>query len=128
MRRLLRALASVGVAAVQLEDQAFPRRCGYLTTEPPVPADEMLGRLTAAAAADVDVLIVARTDALLTDGLEAAIERAIAYRDGGADLVMVNGIRTIADLERIAAELMFPQLYNMSGSDRSPLVRARAGR
>jgi 2-methylisocitrate lyase-like PEP mutase family enzyme len=122
MRRLLRALASAGVAAVQLEDQAFPRRCGYLTTEPPVPTHEMLGRLTAAAAADVDLLIVARTDALLTDGLEAAIERAIAYSESGADLVMVNGIRAIADLERIAAELPFPQLYNMSGSDRSPFV------
>ena len=122
IRRTLAELADAGAAAIQLEDQPFPRRCGYLTSEPPVPLDQMLGRLAAARAAGTGLVLIARTDALLTEGFHSAVERAVAYRDAGADLVMVNGIRSLEELEQLAEVLHFPQLYNVSGSDRSPIL------
>ena len=80
----------------------------------------MLNRLEAARAADSGLVLIARTDALLTEGLPAAIERALAYSSAGVDLVMVNGITAIEELEQIAAAVDTPLLYNVSGSDRSP--------
>ncbi len=121
IRHAMRALESVGVAAVHIEDQSFPRRCGYLTSEPCVPIAEMQARLHAARAAETDLILVARTDSLLTEGVEAAIARSIAYREAGAELLMINGIRTLDELRQISDAIdRFPQLYNVSGSDLSP--------
>ena len=120
LRRAMLDLRAAGAAAVHIEDQRVPRRCGYLTSEPCVPVPEMLNRLEAARAADSGLVIIARTDALLTEGLAAAIERASAYASAGIDLVMVNGITAIEELEQLAAAVDTPLLYNVSGSDRSP--------
>lgn len=120
LRRAMLELRAAGAAAVHIEDQRVPRRCGYLTSEPCVPVPEMLNRLEAARAADSGLVLIARTDALLTEGLPEAIERARAYAAAGVDLVMVNGITAIAELEQIAAAVGTPLLYNVSGSDRSP--------
>ena len=121
IRHAMRALESAGAAAVHIEDQSFPRRCGYLTSEPCVPIEEMQARLHAAQASETDLVLVARTDALLTEGVEAAIVRAIAYKEAGAELLMINGIRTLDELRLIADAIdRSPQLYNVSGSDRSP--------
>lgn len=122
VRRTVRALEEVGAAAVQIEDQPSERRCGYLTIEPPVPVKEMLRRLEAVRAAGTDLVVVARTDALLTEGLDRAIERARAYAQTGVDLIMVNGISSLDQLERIHEEVGHPQLHNVSGSDRTPGV------
>ena len=119
IRRLVRDLEQAGVAAVHIEDQEFPRRCGYLAEEPCVPIREMLARLRAARSS-TNCLVIARTDALLTEGIKPTIDRIRAYRTAGAEMVMVNGITTITELERIAAESPGPLLYNVSGSDRSP--------
>lgn len=122
VRRTVTTLAEVGAAAIQIEDQPQERRCGYLTSEPPVPVVEMLQRLEAVHAAGTDLVVIARTDALLTEGLDAAIDRARAYVREGVDLLMVNGISSVDQLERIHDEVGFPQLHNVSGSDRTPAV------
>ncbi len=120
LRRTMLELRAAGAAAVHIEDQRVPRQCGYLTSEPCVPVPDMLNRLEAARAADAGLVLIARTDALLTEGLTSAIERARAYAAVGVDLVMVNGITSIDELERVAAAVRKPLLYNVSGSDRSP--------
>jgi methylisocitrate lyase len=128
MRRAMRELRDSGAAAVHIEDQGVPRRCGYLTTEPCVPIPDMLKRLEAARAAESGLVLIARTDALLTEGLSEAIDRAVAYAAAGVDLLMVNGITTLAELEEIAAAVKTPLLYNVSGSDRSPDIDVETAR
>jgi 2-methylisocitrate lyase-like PEP mutase family enzyme len=129
IRRTTRSLADAGAAALQIEDQPVDRRCGYLTHDAPVPITDMLRRLEAVRAADTDLVVVARTDALLTEGLDSAIERARAYCREGVDLLMVNGISSVEELDRVHDEVGFPMLHNVSGSDRTPaLDRADAVR
>lgn len=120
IRRTLRDLVGAGAAGVHLEDQPFPRKCGYLTNDPCVPIPEMLRRLDAARAADSDLVLVARTDSLLTEGIEATVERAAAYAKAGVDLVMINGVSTYEELVRVYEATGFPMLHNVSGSDRTP--------
>ncbi len=127
IRRAMRDMAGAGAAAVHIEDQPFPRRCGYLTAETCVPVADMLRRLDAAQASGTDLVVVARTDALLTAGLDEAIARAAAYARAGAEMVFVNGLRTLDELRAVRAAVDAPVLYNVSGSDRSPwLTRAQA--
>lgn len=120
VRRTVRALLGAGAAAIQIEDQRAPKRCGYMEPEECVPIAEMVARLRAARAGG-DAVLVARTDALGSEGLEAAIARGRAYLDAGADLIMVNGITRADELRRLAGA-GFPQLYNHSGSDAAPWV------
>ena len=90
--RAVRALERAGANALQIEDQVFPKRCGHFAGKEVIPAAEMVAKIKAAVDArwQDDVLIVARTDAIATDGFEAAIERAAAYRDAGADVTFVE--------------------------------------
>lgn len=120
IRRTMRELAGAGAAGVHLEDQPFPRKCGYLTSDPCVPIPEMLRRLDAARAADSDLVLIARTDSLLTEGIDATAERAVAYARAGVELVMVNGISSYDELVRVYEATGFPMLHNVSGSDRTP--------
>lgn len=123
IRRTMRELRDAGAAAVQIEDQPVDRRCGYLTREPCVPIPEMLERLEAARLADPDLVLIARTDALLTEGLDRTIERARAYCREGVDLLMVNGISSVTELERVQDAVGgYPLLHNVSGSDRTPAL------
>jgi methylisocitrate lyase len=127
LSRGMRELEAAGASAVHIEDQPFPRRCGYLTAEPCVPVPTMLHRLDAARAAGTDLVIVGRTDALLTGGLDEAITRARAYSEAGAELVFVNGLRSLDELRAVRDSVTTPLLYNVSGSDRSPwLTREQA--
>lgn len=128
IRNTMRELQAAGAAAVHIEDQQVPRRCGYLTTEPCIPIPDMVNRLDAARMADSGLVLVARTDALLTEGLDSAIERARAYAACGVDLVMVNGITTWDELEQISDKVAHPLLYNVSGSDRSPDIDPQRSR
>lgn len=128
IRRAMREMASAGAAAVHIEDQPDVRRCGYLTADPCVPVPTMLERLRAALASDTDLVVVARTDALLVSGLDDAIARAQAYADAGAELVKVNGIRTLDELMCVREAVDVRLLYNVSGSDRSPRVTLEQAR
>lgn len=126
VRRAVMDMARAGAAAVHLEDQPFPRRCGYLSTEDCVPVDEMRRRLDAARAAETGLVIVARTDALLVTGADDAVSRAAAYADAGAEAVFVNGIRTLDELRTVCDAVQVPVVYNVSGSDRSPWLSKAA--
>jgi 2-methylisocitrate lyase-like PEP mutase family enzyme len=120
VRRAVHELVSAGAAAIQIEDQVSRKRCGYMEPEKCVAIEEMLARLKAARSS-ADVVLVARTDALGSEGLESAIERGRAYMEAGADVLMVNGITRTDELERIAGTTG-PLLYNYSGSDAAPWI------
>lgn len=108
IRRAVADYVQAGVAALHLEDQVSPKRCGQLAGVKTVSVDEAENRLRAALAAREefgDILIIARTDALPASGLEIALERAKRYAGLGVDLVFVDGVKTIAEVEGIAKGL-----------------------
>lgn len=100
--RTVRSIERAGASAIQLEDQVFPKRCGHMAGKSVVPLGEAIGKLHAALDAREDALIVARTDVLSIEGLDAALDRADAFREAGTDLVFVEGPRTMAELQAIA--------------------------
>jgi 2-methylisocitrate lyase-like PEP mutase family enzyme len=115
--RAVKEYEQAGVAALHLEDQVFPKKCGFFEGKMVVPRDEHVQKIRAALDArdDRDFVIIARTDALAVNGWDDTVERAKAYRDAGADLVFVDGIRTRDDIlnysERLAKQGL-PCLYN----------------
>src|SRR5580698_3634171 len=111
--RTVRAYEKAGVAAIQLEDQTFPKRCGHLPDKEVISQSEFCAKLGAALEARTDALIVARTDARAVLGLDAAITRANAYAQAGADVIFVEAPRTAAEVERIAKEVDAPLLINL---------------
>jgi 2-methylisocitrate lyase-like PEP mutase family enzyme len=115
--RTVKLLERAGADAIQIEDQAFPKRCGHFDGKTVVPQAEMVAKIKAAvdARSDPDLLIVARTDAIATHGFQAAIERAGAYREAGADVGFVEA--EIADIPRL---LPWPQLINIVLGGRTP--------
>ncbi len=113
--RTVRAYEHAGVAAIQLEDQAFPKKCGHLPDKELVTADEFEAKLRAAldARTDPDTVIVARTDARGPLGIDAAIDRANRYAAAGADVIFVEAPQSPEEIERIAAQVDAPLLINM---------------
>jgi 2-methylisocitrate lyase-like PEP mutase family enzyme len=124
VRRTVREFQQAGVAALHLEDQTFPKRCGHLDDKSLVPLAEMVGKVRAArdAVADGDLVLIARTDAIAVEGLDAAIERARAYAEAGADVVFVEAPTSEAQIESIARRLPVPKLLNMFEGGKTPLV------
>jgi 2-methylisocitrate lyase-like PEP mutase family enzyme len=120
--RTVRAYERAGVAAIQLEDQAFPKRCGHLPGKELVRVDEYLGKLGAALDARADALIIARTDARAVLGLDAAIERGNAYAAAGADVIFVEAPRTVEEMTVIAREIAAPKLINIVAGGLTPEV------
>lgn len=113
--RTVREYEDAGVAAVQLEDQAFPKRCGHLPDKELVSADDFIRTLGAAleARTDEDMLLIARTDARGPLGLDEAIRRANRYAAEGADILFVEAPQSDSEIERIAAEVNGPLLLNL---------------
>lgn len=122
IRRTVRDLEAAGVAALHIEDQEFPRRCGFLGGHRLVSADEMVTRLKAAldARRDTDTMIIARTEMFGAAGVEETIERAGRYLEAGADMVFCNGITTEEQAAVLARNIAGPQLYNVSTSGLTP--------
>ena len=113
--RTVREYEDAGAAALHIEDQVWPKRCGFLAGKQVIPMEEMAAKVRAACGArrDPNLVIIARTDALQSNGWDDVTRRARAYRDAGADLLFVDGIRTRAELDRYARELcQIPCLYN----------------
>jgi 2-methylisocitrate lyase-like PEP mutase family enzyme len=113
--RTVRQYEDAGVAAIQLEDQAFPKRCGHLPRKELVSDDDFLRALGAALDARTDngMLVIARTDARGPLGLDEAIRRANRYAAAGADILFVEAPQSEAEIERIAAEVRAPVLLNL---------------
>jgi len=126
--RTVREFERAGAAAIQLEDQDFPKRCGHLDGKTLVSAAEMCGKIRAAldARRSHETLIVARTDAVAVEGFDRAIERAARYREAGADVLFVEAPRTRDDLARLAATLggATPLLANMVEGGKTPTLPA----
>ncbi|MEE6178584.1 isocitrate lyase/PEP mutase family protein [Mycobacterium sp. 050134] len=121
--RTVRSYDAAGVAAIQLEDQVFPKRCGHLPDKQVVDAPVFEQALAAAvdARSDDGLLVVARTDARGPLGLDAAIERANRYARAGADIIFVEAPQDTTEVERIAAEVDAPLLINLVVGGMTPL-------
>ena len=125
--RTMRLFERAGANAIQIEDQSFPKRCGHLDDKRLVPAAEMAGKIRAALDArhSRDTLVIARTDAVGVEGFDRAIERALLYRDAGADMLFVEAPKTQADLKRIPPALGgVPLMANMVEGGKTPLLTA----
>src|SRR5262249_39429634 len=128
VQRTVRTFERAGASAIQREDQDFPKRCGHLDGKGLIPAAEMVGKIKAAldARATSDMLIVARTDAVAVEGVERAVERAMLYREAGADVLFVEAPRTGGELARIVTLLGngTPLLANMVEGGKTPTLAA----
>lgn len=120
--RSMKVLERAGASAIQLEDQFFPKRCGHFDGKRVIPLGEMLGKIKAATDARTrDTLIVARTDSLALDGIDAALDRAGAFAEAGADMTFVEAPRDAGQMCRIGA-LSVPQVANIVHGGRTPAL------
>ncbi len=128
VQRTVRRFERAGAAMIQLEDQAFPKRCGHLDGKAVVPVDEMCGKLRAAldARQDAGTLILARTDALAVEGLDAALERAERYLACGVDALFIEALRSSAQMDAACAQFAarVPLLANMVEGGKTPVQSA----
>jgi 2-methylisocitrate lyase-like PEP mutase family enzyme len=125
VKRTVHGYARAGFAAVMIEDQVAPKRCGHTRGKDVVPRGEAFARIKAACDArdeGADGLVLARTDARAVHGLDDAIERARAFADLGADILFVEAPRSEAEIERIAREVSVPQLFNWTFGALTPHV------
>jgi 2-methylisocitrate lyase-like PEP mutase family enzyme len=122
--RTVREYERAGVAAIQLEDQVFPKRCGHLAGKEVIAAERFAFVLDAALTArtDPDTVIIARTDARAPLGIEQAIARALRYAQIGADVIFVEAPQSIEEVERIAAEVSAPLLMNVVPGGLTPEI------
>jgi 2,3-dimethylmalate lyase len=122
--RTVREYERAGVAALHIEDQVFPKRCGHLDGKQVVPIEEMVIKLHAAVEArtDEDLVLIARTDALAVTGLDDTLRRCHAYAEAGADVLFVEAMRTPEEIERVVREIHVPLLYNFVEHGKSPLL------
>src|SRR5256714_11916196 len=103
VRRTVREYERAGVAAIHIEDQVWPKKCGHMEGKQVIPVDEMVQKIRAAADArqDPDFVIIARTDANAVNGFEDALQRGKAYREAGADVLFIEAPRSLAELRTI---------------------------
>jgi 2-methylisocitrate lyase-like PEP mutase family enzyme len=122
VRRTVQRLETAGVAAIQLEDQAWPKKCGHMEGKIVVERDVAVRKIRAAVEAreDEGLVLIARTDARAPLGLDEAIARCLAFRDVGADVLFVDAPQSLTEVERIARELPGPLLLNISESGKTP--------
>ncbi|WP_306580664.1 methylisocitrate lyase [Dokdonella sp.] len=120
--RTIRSFERVGVAAVHMEDQVGQKRCGHRPGKEVVPASEMVDRVKAAvdARSDASFVIMARTDAAAVEGIDSAIERAMAYVEAGADMIFPEAMRTLDDYRRFKAAVQVPILANLTEFGSTP--------
>ncbi len=122
--RLVRELEDAGAAAVQLEDQVLPKKCGHLSDKRLVAPEEMARKIAAAVRAARHLRVVARTDAAEQEGLDRTIARARLYREAGAHVIFPEALRTVDELRRFSAAIPGPLLANVTEFGRTPLLPA----
>jgi 2-methylisocitrate lyase-like PEP mutase family enzyme len=124
--RTVRQLERAGAAAIQLEDQSTPKRCGHLEGKSLVPAAEMAGKLKAAVDSRTSALIIARTDAIAVEGLQPALERAERYLEAGADVLFIEAPRSLDEMKAVTQRFStkIPLLANMVEGGKTPLLPA----
>ena len=122
IERAIRELERIGVAAVHMEDQVAAKRCGHRPGKELVDTEEMQARVRAAVASRVDpnFVVMARTDAVSVEGVDAAIERAKAYVVAGADMIFAEAVETLADFQKFVQAVQVPVLANLTEFGRTP--------
>ncbi len=124
--RTVQEFIRAGAAAIQIEDQVIPKKCGHFEGKQLIPFDESVQKIRAAVAArgTHDLVIIARTDAIAVDGLDEAIRRAVAYHDAGADALFVEAPRTRDELTEIGRRVPGVKIANIVEGGRTPIVPA----
>lgn len=122
--RTVKIYEKLGVAGLHLEDQTFPKRCGHLNDKTLISTQDMCHKIHAARTCltDPDFVLIARTDAIAVEGFDAAIGRAQAYQQAGADMIFVEAPETIKQIEVIADRVKGPKLINMFHGGKTPMV------
>ncbi|WP_448616269.1 isocitrate lyase/PEP mutase family protein [Modestobacter sp. URMC 112] len=122
--RTVQLYEQAGVAALQLEDQVAPKKCGHMSGKAVIGTEEMVGKIRAAVSArrDPDLVVIARTDAVAVSGVDDAVARARAYADAGADVLFVEAPTSEEDIARVAGELhgVAPLVFNWAEGGRTP--------
>ena len=125
VQRTVRSFERSGAAAIQLEDQAFPKRCGHLDGKTLISKAEMVGKIKAALDArnNQDIQIIARTDARAVEGLSAAMDRAEAYCEAGADILFIEAPQSLDEMKQLTAQFAgrIPLLANMVEGGKTPI-------
>jgi 2-methylisocitrate lyase-like PEP mutase family enzyme len=127
--RTIQVLEQAGASAIQLEDQLFPKRCGFLSGKAVIPAADYADKLKAVldTRRSEATLVIARTDAVAVEGFAAAMDRAALYAETGADLIFIEGPETLADMQAIAAHFAdVPLVQNLVEGGHSPVTTAAA--
>lgn len=124
VQRTVREYEHAGIAAIQIEDQVSPKKCGHFAGKEVVAEEEMVQKLRAAVAArcDPDLVLIARTDSLATHGYDAAVARARLYAANGADVIFVEAPTTREQIARLPQDVHAPLLFNMTEGAKTPLV------
>jgi carboxyvinyl-carboxyphosphonate phosphorylmutase len=124
VRRTVQEYERAGVAALHIEDQEFPKRCGHFAGKTVIPLEEMVGKIRAAleARTDPDLVIIARTDARAVEGFDAAIRRAHAYEDAGADMLFVEAPQSVEEMRIITSSFKVPLVANMVEGGATPIL------
>ncbi|MGH9918760.1 MAG: isocitrate lyase/PEP mutase family protein, partial [Nitrososphaerales archaeon] len=121
--RTVREMEKAGAAAIQIEDQVMPKRCGHLDGKEVVEPVEMVKKVIAAeAAAKTELVVIARTDAAETEGLDGAIERAKLYQRAGADMIFPEALRSVEEFAEFARKVKGPLLANMTEFGKTPYL------
>jgi len=124
--RTVKELEEAGAAAVQIEDQVLPKKCGHLAGKHVVPPDEMIKKIIMATEARRhDIVIVARTDAREVEGLDAAVERAQMYVEAGADVIFPEALHDLDEFKEFARKVKAPLLANMTEFGKTPYITAK---
>jgi 2-methylisocitrate lyase-like PEP mutase family enzyme len=119
----VRGYEDAGVAAIQIEDQEFPKKCGHTPFKRVVPTIDMVEKVKVAVEArrNKDTLIIARTDARQTDGFEGALQRGIAYGEAGADIVFLEALESEAEMREACRRISKPLMANMADGGKTPI-------
>jgi len=127
VQRTIREMEGAGAAAVHMEDQTWPKKCGHMEGKKLVTKAEMVSKIRAAvdARTNPDFVIIARTDARAVEGMDAAIERCEAYVEAGADMLFFDGLESMDDLRRAVKESAAPVLANMVEEGKTPYISAK---
>ena len=128
VQRTVRGYERAGAAGIQLEDQEFPKKCGHTPGRRVIPSEDMVGKIKVAVESrdSADFLIVARTDARTTLGLDEALRRAELYAKAGADILFVESPETEAEMEKICRSFDLPLLVNVVEGGRTPVLTKEA--
>jgi 2-methylisocitrate lyase-like PEP mutase family enzyme len=124
VQRTVRRLERAGAAAIQIEDQVSPKKCGHFAGKEVISTSEMAGKIRAAVDARIDdnLMIIARTDARAVAGIDAACERAAAYADAGADMLFVEAPRTVEEMRQVTSQVPALHMANMVEGGLTPLL------